>query len=173
MTTTPARSKNATSITRRWTLDPARSTVEFEVRGFWGLTAVRGHFKRLHGAYLDGADNRSMELIIDAASLDTGNRRRDHHLRSPDFFDVEAHPQLRFTSSTVMETDDGTLRVSGEIHAAGKSLPLSFDATQREVDGELEVTARTTVDQRLLGMTWSPLGMIRPPATVRVKARLA
>jgi hypothetical protein len=51
-------------------------------------------------------------------------------------------------------------------------VPLSFEAPVRELDGELEAEATMLVDHRLLGMTWSPLGMLRSPSTLNVKARL-
>jgi hypothetical protein len=62
--------------------------------------------------------------------------------------------------------------VRGELEAAGSKVPLSFEAAMREFDGELEVEATTFVDHRLFGMTWSPLGMLRSPSTLHVKARL-
>jgi polyisoprenoid-binding protein YceI len=161
-----------TQPTRRWVVDPARSTVEFRVKNFWGLTTVVGHFARFDGAYAVGPNRRSIELIIDAASLDTGNRRRDEHLRSSDFFDVKAHPHVRFTAHDVTDAGNGTLRVRGELEAAGAKVPLSLEAPVRELDGELEVEATTSVDQRRFGMTWSPLGMLRSPSTLHVKARL-
>jgi hypothetical protein len=52
-------------------------------------------------------------------------------------------------------------------------VPLSFEVLVCELDGELEVEATTLVDHRLLGMSWSPLGMLRSPSTLHVKARLA
>ena len=60
----------------------------------------------------------------------------------------------------------------GELEAAGRKVPLSFEASVRQIDGELEAEATALVDQRLLGMTWSPLGTVRSPSTLRVKARL-
>jgi polyisoprenoid-binding protein YceI len=156
------------TATRRWTLDPARSSAEFHVRHFWGLITVNGHFDRLAGSY----DGNMLELTIDADSLDTGNKQRDTHLRSGEFFDVDQHPQTTFRSTTITNTDDGTLHVEGELEAAGNVLPLSFDATIREEGDELELEATTTVDHRLFGMTWSPLGTVRTPAKLHVKARL-
>ena len=88
-----------TQTTERWVVDPARSTVEFRVRNFWGLTTIVGHFSRFDGSYTVGTDGRAVELIVDAGSLDTGNRRRDEHLRSSDFFDVEPLPHVRFTTT--------------------------------------------------------------------------
>src|SRR6185312_8034794 len=67
-----------------WRLDPERSSVEFEVPG---LSTVRGRFHRYQGT-LDLRREPAIELTIEAASVDTGNRRRDKHLRSKTFFDV-------------------------------------------------------------------------------------
>jgi polyisoprenoid-binding protein YceI len=161
-----------TQAAQRWVVDPARSTVEFRVRNFWGLTTVVGRFSRFDGSYAVAPNGQAVELVVDAGSVDTGNRRRDEHLRSSAFFDVEPHPHVRFTASDVADAGDGTVRVRGELEAAGRKAPLSFEAPVRELDGELEVEATTLVDQRLFGMTWSPLGMLRSPSTLHVRARL-
>jgi polyisoprenoid-binding protein YceI len=162
-----------TSATRRWVVDPVRSTVEFRVKGFWGLATVVGRFSRFDGSYAIGPDGRAVELVVDARSLDTGIQRRDEHLRSSDFFHVAAHPYVRFTASDVSDAGNDRLRVRGELEALGKKLPLSFEAAVRELEGELEVETTTLVDHRRLGMTWSPLGMVRSPSTLHVRARLA
>jgi polyisoprenoid-binding protein YceI len=162
------------SAVRTWSVDPARSVVEFRAKTFWGLSTVTGRFSRFDGSYTPGPDGGSIELDVDANSLDTGHGMRDRHLRGPDFFHVEEHPHVRFTAAHVREIDDGVLRVRGELDAAGTRVPLSFFAAEREVEGEqeLELEATTVVDQHLLGMTHSTLGMLRRPATLHVKARL-
>ncbi len=160
------------TTTRRWTADPARSTVEFEIRHMWGLGTVRGQFRRFHGSYVADAEAPAIELTIAAGSIDTGNRRRDEHLRTADFFDAGAHPTVRFTSSRVVETEDGRLRVGGVLEAAGTSVPVSLDASVSGLDDELEIDAETTFDPRVLGMSSGPLASIRPPALVHVRARL-
>lgn len=159
--------------TRRWVLDPARSTAEFNEKTFWGLATVDGHFDRLEGSFVHAEEGGEIELTIDAASIDTGHAMRDKHLRSEDFFDVEEHPSVRFRSTGVTETSNGDLHVDGELEAGGRTVPLSFDATMHELDDELEIEATTTLDQRRLGMSTGLLGMIRPPATLHVKGRLA
>ena len=126
----------------------------------------------LAGSYEVAPEKTRIELAIDADSLDTGNATRDKHLRSDDFFDAARHPQVRFASSRVRAAGDGTLLVEGELEAAGNVVPLTFTAHALPVEDGLEVTAETAIDQRLLGMSSGPLGMIRPPATVSVKARL-
>jgi polyisoprenoid-binding protein YceI len=168
LTTTPGASARITD--GAWRLDPARSSVEFHVRHFYGLMTVKGQFADYDGTLELGAAP-AVELTIEAASLDTKQAKRDEHLRSGDFFDVENHPQVRFISDRA-ELDGGTLRVHGQIHAGGRQIPLEFDATVREVDGELEIEAVTEADHRELGMTWSPLGILRAPSKLIVRGRL-
>ena len=157
----------------RWRLDPSGSSAEFRVPNFWGLTSDKGRFQRLDG-WLEVDDDHQwrVELTLDAASLDTGNRRRDRHLRSADFFDVRHHPEVRFRSSSVKNHGDGRLHVEGELEAAGQRARLQVDVTVRRADGPLALDAAATVDQRQLGMTWSPLGAIGTPTAVSVDARL-
>ena len=160
------------ATTQRWTLDRSRTTVEFEVKHLWGLDRVVGRFDRFDGACVFASHGSTIELTIDAASVETGNAVRDRDLRSARFFDVVEHPQVRFTSSRVADNGDGSVRVSGELEAAGTTLPLAFDAVVRELDDELEIEATTAVDQRRFGMTRGPLWSVRPPAKLHVKARL-
>ena len=153
-----------------WRLDPDRSSVEFHVRHFYGLVTVKGHFDRYEGR-LDLGAQPAAELTIEADSLDTRLPKRDKHLRSADFFDVDNHPQVRFVSDSAT-LDGDALKVHGQLHAAGKHIPLELDATVRNVDGELEIEAITHADHRELGMTWSPLGILRAPSKLIVRGRL-
>ena len=164
--------RTQTTAPRRWKLDSARSIVEFRVPTFWGLSTVVGHFDRFDGFYgRDSEDVLAIELAIDADSLDTGNGTRDRHLRAERFFNVHAHPQVRFTSTLVNDLG-GTLAVVGHLKAAARTVPVALGATVREAGDDLEIEATTTVDQRELGMTFSPLGMIRTPSTLHVRACL-
>ena len=156
----------------QWTVDPVETSVEFAVKTFWGLMTVHGRFDRFDGAYAVGPDGATIVLTIDADSLDTGNAKRDEHLHSDDFFHVAEHPQIRFRSTRVHQFTDDILHVAGHLEASGKSVYLEFPATMRQVDREFEIEATTTVDQRELGMSSGQLGMIRPPATLHIKARL-
>jgi polyisoprenoid-binding protein YceI len=156
----------------RWNADRTRTTIEFEVRHLWGPHTVRGSFRSFDGAYIVGPDGTQIELTIDAASIDTGVARRDEHLRSPDFLFVALHPVVRFTSTRITGLGNGNVRVSGELEAAGTSVPLAFDASVRVIDGEIEIEATTTADQGRFGMSEGPLGNIRPPTKLHVNARL-
>lgn len=153
-----------------WRIDPARSRMEFHVPHFYGLTTVKGHFNRYDGT-LDLRRTPAAELTIQASSLETGNQRRDNHLRSADFFDAGNHPQVRFVSDGA-SVEGERLRVTGRLEAAGHSVPLDVEATLRRADGEFELDATTSVNQRELGMTWSPLGITRTPSKLIVSGRL-
>jgi polyisoprenoid-binding protein YceI len=171
MTTMESEQRAAAST--HWSVDCEETSVDFAVKTFWGLTTVRGRFDRFDGSYKVGPDGAAIELTIEADSLDTGNRTRDKHLRSTDFFGVAEHPRVRFTSTRVHDVGDGILHVVGDLEAAGTVVQLEFPAVVQTVDHGLQVEATTTVDQRQLGMRSGRLGMIRRPATLHVKARLS
>ena len=151
----------------RWVLDPAASTAEFRVKNFWGAITVRGWFDRMSG-----------EGTVDAAGvvsgqLNTKNSRRDKHLRSADFFDVESHPTavLAVTGEADPEAV-GQIAFNGTLEAAGRSAPVSFTAQAQE-SGENAVTLRAdlAVDRTVFDMTWSPMGMAAKEAAGTVVAR--
>jgi polyisoprenoid-binding protein YceI len=160
---------------RTWRLDRGNSKFEFQVRHFWGLITVSGRFQRFDASLETNDDGTAqMSVLIDAASLDTGNAKRDQHLRSADFFDADNHPVVRFTSTSVTHTNNGRINVSGELEAAGKRIPLAFDAGVHELaDGDIALEAKTVADHRQFGMTWSPLGMLLAPAILVANARLS
>jgi polyisoprenoid-binding protein YceI len=154
-----------------WRLDPERSTVGFEVPGFWGgLVKVKGRFERYAGT-LDLRREPAIELTIEADSVHTGNARRDKHLRSDDFFAVEGNPQVRFLSHSAT-LDGEQLTVTGTLQAAGASEPVRVVATLVPDGEELEIEATAEVDQRRLGMTFRMLRMVGVPAKLAVRGRL-
>jgi polyisoprenoid-binding protein YceI len=162
-----------TAAPTRWTIDPARSTVEFAAKSFWGLMTVRGRFDRFDGSYGVGPDGLGIELTVDADSLDTGNAKRDEHLRSEDFFGIADHPNVHFTSTRVSYVGNGVLHIHGELEAAGAVVPVELDATLRETGGGLEVEATTMVDHTHFGMSSGLLGMIPPRVLLHVEAHLS
>ena len=167
---TTGRLDAATVSGRRWQLEPSGSRVEFSVPHFYGLMKVHGRFDRFDGS-LDLNADPAIELNIDATSVNTGNRKRDEHLRSDDFFGVEKNPQVRFVSEKAV-LDGESLAVTGRLYAAGSSVPLTLEATIRPIGDELELKVATDVDQRELGITWSPMGLMRRPTRLKVEARL-
>ena len=173
MTTTATEPNERTTVAPLlWSLDRDGSSVDFTVQTMWGLLPVHGRFDRFAGSYEVGPNGTTIELTIDADSIDTGNAKRDEHLRSSDFFDVDGHAQVRFRSTGVHAFGDGMLYVEGNLEVAGIVEPLELTATVQPVGDALEVEATTTVDQRQFGMSSGVLGMIRPPAKLHVKALL-
>jgi polyisoprenoid-binding protein YceI len=158
------------TLTGKWQLDPERSRVAFRVGHVWGLLTVKGHFDEYRGG-LDLGAYPAIELEIDAASVSTGNRTRDRHLRSVDFFDAENHPRVRFLSDSV-DLHGDRLIVRGRLSARGRTVPLELGAQVREDDGELRIEAATIAPHRELGMTWGPAGMIPPRSELFVNGYL-
>lgn len=158
----------------RWVLDPAASTAEFRVKHFWGAITVSGRFDRMTGeGTVDAAGTISGQLTIDASSLTTKNSKRDKHLRSADFFDVEKHPTVVLAVTGAADPESvGQIALNGTLEAAGRSTPVSVTARAEET-GENAVTLRAdlVIDRTIFGMTWSPLGMAAKEATGTVAAR--
>jgi polyisoprenoid-binding protein YceI len=159
--------------TGRWTLDPDSSRAEFAVKNFWGLMTVRGHFNSVAGDLsIDPSGTPGGELRVDATTVDTGNARRDKHLRSADFFGAAEHPHVVFTPSAVRRADDSALEMEGRLAIAGHDEPLMLRVDAAHAAPDLTLRATTVVDRRKFGMNWGPLGMIRNDATLTVDARL-
>ena len=99
---------------------------------------VKGHFDRLHGWLEIGDDGRRrLELTIEADSVNTGNDKRDEHLRSADFFDAQRHPEVRFISTAVSDPVGRRLQVEGELLAAGNRVVLELEPTVQQTSDDL------------------------------------
>ncbi len=157
----------------RWVLDPAASRVEFHVRHFWGAVTVHGRFANMSGvAQVGPGDPVSGQLTIDAGSLDTNNAKRDAHLRSAGFFDVEHHPAVTVTISDAAPSGPSALTCHATLTAAGHTEPVEFTAHVTGIaDGAVAVTAELVVDRTRFGMTWSPLRIAAKQARATVMAR--
>ncbi len=151
-----------------WRVDPQRSEVGFAVKEMWGLRTVRGVFRAYDGTLKDGEG----ELRIEAASLDTGNERRDRQLRSPDFFGVERHPWIVFTATAITTSDRG-VTVTGELAIGRERVRLEIPADiEWMADGALHLEAETTVSRKAAGLAWNKLGMIRGDAMLHGRLTL-
>lgn len=111
-------------------LDLAHTRLGFAVRHL--VTTVHGWFDTVEGElHVDPSDDTqcAATLTIDAASIRTNNADRDAHLRSTDFFDVERHPSITFTSTTVTAVGGDQYRVEGELTIKGITRPIQFELT--------------------------------------------
>jgi polyisoprenoid-binding protein YceI len=156
-----------------WHLDPSESKAEFRLKHLWGLGSVLGKFAKLDGTMqVDAGGQCQMHLTIEASSLDTRNKKRDQDLRSHHFFHVEKHPEVRFVSTGVSDAGDGKLHVQGTLEAGSGSVQLDLEPTVKLSRDSVEIDAEASVDQRTLGMTKNPMGMIKGPAMLTVHAVL-
>ena len=113
----------------KWEIDPAHSSVGFAVRHMV-ITKVHGKFKVWNGALdLDLSDlsKSSVQVTIDATSIDTGEAARDGHLRSADFLDVEKFPSIEFKSSRVDQVGAEGVRITGRLKIRGIERDLTLD----------------------------------------------
>lgn len=156
----------------RWSVDRQRSEIGFAVREMWGLRTVRGVFGAYEGTLTARAGDAAGELTIEAASLDTGNRRRDKQLRSPAFFDVERHPRIVFAATDVTALDDG-LTISGQLTIGSARVRLDIPVTaERTAGGGLRLRGGTAVSRDAAGLAWNWLGMIRGDAELHAELTL-
>jgi polyisoprenoid-binding protein YceI len=109
------------SPTGVWRADPARSRVEFAIKHL-GVATARGAFRQFEGT-LDLDEGRAYGTV-DTASVDTNIDRRDEHLRSPDFFEVQEHPEMRFESSQIRPLAEDTFEIEGDLTIRGVTNPI-------------------------------------------------
>lgn len=145
----------------RWEIDRAHTTVEFVARHLV-VSKVRGRFGVFSGAVEVAEDPAasSVEVVIEAASVDTRDEKRDEHLRAADFLDVAQFPQLRFRSTGVRFDGKGW-QVDGELTIRDVTRPAVLDTVFEGVvvnpwGQQVAVfEASTEVDREAFGLTWN------------------
>ena len=163
-----------------WQLDPAHSTAQFAVRHL-GISTVRGNFTKVSGTVrYDPADpnNASVDVSIDAASVDTRVEMRDNDLRSDHFFDVQKYPAITFKSTKVESAGTGKLKVTGDLTMRGttKQVILDVDGPSKPVNdgnGRLHMgaSATTTIERTDFGITGAP-GVVGSTVTLTIDVEL-
>lgn len=152
-----------TPISTTWAIDPAHTDVGFAVKHLM-ISTVRGRFGSVRGTIqLDETDlaGSSVDVEIDAASIDTRQEQRDAHLRSADFFDVEKFPLITFRSRAVESLGDGRFKVTGDLTIHGVTREVVLDAVDegRGVDPwgnqKAAFSAETKIDRRDFGLGWN------------------
>jgi polyisoprenoid-binding protein YceI len=149
--------------TQLWQIDSAHSGIHFSVRHLV-IAKVRGQFSRWSGSVEvpEGDFSRAtVRATIDASSIDTGVADRDAHLRSADFLDVAAFPEMTFESRRVEALADDRLRLHGDLTLRGvvREVVLDVEASGIATDpwGNVRAgfTARTSLDRKDFGLTWN------------------
>lgn len=150
---------------RRYTLDPDHLTIAFLVTHV-GFAKTLGIFREAEGSFVfdeDAPAVSEIDVVIAAASVDTGHRARDEHLRSDQFLDAKRHPEITFRGTAARQTGPRTGTVSGDLTIRGVTRPVTLDVkwnkSGRYPFGDehyaVGISARTTVARSDFGMTYA------------------
>lgn len=147
-----------------WQIDGAHSNVQFAVKHMM-VSTVRGQFDKVSGTVAwDGRDaaGAAVDVLVDAASVNTREAKRDAHLRSADFFDVEKFPTLVFKSTKIEPAGQGRFRMAGNLTLRGVTRPVVFDVTGptpaiKDPGGNLRAgaSATTVINRKDFGVVWN------------------
>lgn len=152
-----------TATRSTWDLDPTHTSVEFKVKHMM-ITTVKGRFSGVQGKITGNVEDPTraqIDVVIDAATIDTRTEQRDAHLRSADFLDTENFPQITFKSSHVERVSDGELKVTGDLTIRGVTKEVVLDV---EISGVgtspygMEVaglTATTAINRKDFGLSYN------------------
>ncbi|MEU8132436.1 YceI family protein [Streptodolium elevatio] len=150
-------------LTGNYVIDTTHSTIGFSVRHAM-VTNVRGAFTEYEGLlHLDGADPAasSAAITIKVASIDTNQAQRDEHLRTGDFFAVEAHPEITFRSTSAQRLGDDSYRMTGDLTIKGTTRPVVLDleytgtATDAYGIDRVGFEGGTTIDRTDWGLSYN------------------
>jgi polyisoprenoid-binding protein YceI len=149
-------------LTGIYAIDPVHSRIGFVARSA-KVAKVRGCFNEFAGTgYYDAADptRSQFEVTIDARSIDTGNAKRDAHLRSKDYLAVDAYPEIKYVSTAVERIDERHYRVTGDLTIKGDAHPATVDVeltgSTDDVYGDQapRLTGRAVINRKDWGVKW-------------------
>ena len=146
-----------------WQIDPAHSEIQFSARHMM-ISTVRGRFKRFSGMVEADEQNPTtarVEVQIDAASIDTGDDKRDTHLRSPDFLNVEQYPYITFKSTKVEQRDATHGQLTGNLTIRDVTKPVilevEYAGMAKSPWGTISAgfSAHTRINRKDWGLNWN------------------
>lgn len=150
-------------LTGEYTLDPAHSRIGFVARHAM-VTKVRGSFNEFTGtAKIDGdaPEKSSVEVTIQATSIDTRNADRDAHLRGNDFLAMDEHPQITFTSTEIKQTGETSFDVTGDLTIKGTTksvtVPFEFEGSAKDPFGNERIgfEGSTVINRKDFGVSFN------------------
>ena len=145
-----------------WNIDASHTRTGFSVKHLV-ISDVKGEFAKTAGkAQIDDADlsKSTVEVTIEAASIDTRDEKRDGHLKSADFFDVAKFPTITFKSTKVEAGKDGALTVTGDLTMHGVTKPVTLEGSiTKSITDPWGLTRRGAsftgkLDRKAFGITW-------------------
>lgn len=138
-------------------IDPVHSSVGFTVRHI--VSRVPGRFTEFSGEITVDKESPEASKVtaeIDAKSMNTANPKRDDHLKSPDFLDVEKYPKVTFVSTSAKSTGKDKTTVTGDLTLHGVTKPVTLDVTWLGFMGpKAGFEARTTINRKDFGIVWN------------------
>ena len=150
----------------QWKIDPAHSAAHFSVRHLM-ISNVRGEFTKVSGgALIDHANpaKSTVEITIEAASLNTREPQRDEHLRSADFLDVANYPALTFRSKRIEALGADNFKLTGDLTIRGVTKEVTFDiegptASVKDPWGNIRagVSGSAKINRKDYGLVWNAL----------------
>jgi polyisoprenoid-binding protein YceI len=151
-----------------WTLDQDRSSFSFTNKTMWGLSNVTGRFRGFSGAgRVDTGGAVSGRLDVKAATVTTGIKPRDNHLRSADFFDAEHYPDITVTVTGADPAGGDELNVRADLSIRGNTVALPMTVRAQVLDdGAVRLTATTSVEREQLGVSGNMVGMVGKTTTL-------
>lgn len=142
-----------------WRLDPVHSRVDFEVRYLAGT--FKGEFHEIRAELAVDGERASLEGTAKVASVDVKDENLSAHLQSPEFFDAERHPELRFTTEDIRLDGEGKVSVDGKLTIRGVTRPVRVTGTVTApiVDAygndRIGLNLVTSVDRTDFGVDWN------------------
>jgi polyisoprenoid-binding protein YceI len=161
--TTAVTAPALTDLTGSYTIDASHSRIGFVARHAM-VTKVRGSFNEFEGtAVLDGTNPSasSAQLTIAAKSIDTRHSQRDEHLRSNDFFAMDEHPTISFTSTGARHTGEAEFDLDGDLTIKGVTkavtIPFTYEGAATDPYGNLRVgfEGSVVVNRKDWGVNWN------------------
>jgi len=160
--TSPTLDSTPVPAAGRYTFDPAHTYVGFSVRHLM-MAHIKGRFTSLSGAVVIADDplESSVNVSMDTASVDTRDEQRDGHLRSPDFFHVEAYPVMTFTSTNLRASGTDFFEIDGVLTIKDVSLPVTLFAKLEGIgldpwgNERVGFSAHTEIRRDDWGLTWN------------------
>lgn len=146
-----------------WNIDPSHSGVKFSVTHLM-ISEVEGRFKMFDGkvtAAKDDFTDANIEFNVDAKSISTENDKRDEHLRSAEFFDVEKYPKITFKSKSFKKTDGKNYKLTGDLTIKGVTKTVEFDVinngTMKDPYGNIKAAFKLTgaINRTDYGLKWN------------------
>jgi polyisoprenoid-binding protein YceI len=151
-----------------WTVVPEQSTILVKSKGMWGLATVKVRFTEISGSgQITAPQTVSGQLDIKAASLKTGIGRRDNHLRSADFFEVDKYPDISVLVTGTEDIRDKSVDLRADLTIRGTTRPLLLTTKVTPVgDGGMRLSTEATIDRSEFGVNGNLMGSMRDGATI-------